>query len=493
MPPAKRQLVSLCVATLTCWATAALSPAADLNLVPWPQSVEPKSGSLELTAKNRIVATEASLAPLATVLSEEIRQTTGRSLAAAQGAAAAGDIVLKLDPQLKGEAYTLDVGDQAVVTGANYQALAWGTATLLQAITTEGGTVALPRLKVADAPEYNLRGIQVCIKHQPHTIEQIKQTIQMCRLYKIRYYMPHMSMTQWWMILSKSFRDKPTGYIGREDGNNLSPEEMNDLAAYAKVRGVAILPQFESAFFYLYPEQTLQSLPDIFTPEVKERIRGQLFQDTPEFWKAMDRVVGQIAALCPDSPYIHAGAIGGEMPGFGGNPLEQAYLKKYSLRHGGDYWAHFYLRLDELIKKHGKKSLAWEGVGQDEAKFVKLPKDAGFTSYHYGYWSGGWSGPLMLADGYNVVNCTWDPMYIISGYPAGAYYAWNPRMFRSEKQVAPSPLLLGAILCNWEQHGNNEIPMFRDRAAPFGERMWNSASGKSWDDFKRRFAHTDRL
>ena len=343
----------------TCLLAAQAAPADDLQLVPWPKTVEPRSGSLELTGKGRIVATDATLLPLAKVLCEEILQTTGRQLAAAQGEAAEGDIVLKLDPQLKGEAYTLDVADRAVVTGASYQAAAWGAVTLLQALTAKDGKVSLPKLKVADAPEYNLRGIQVCIKHQGHTVEQIKQTIEMCRLYKIRYWMPHMSTRQWWMALSKSFRDKPTGYIGREDGNNLSPEEMKDLVEYAKVRGVAILPQFEAWHCYFYPEQVLQAMPDIFTPEVKERIKAELLQDTPEFWTAMDRLVGQIAVLCADSPYIHVGPMAGEVPGFGDTPLEQAYLKKYNLRHGGDYWAHLYLRFDELIKNAGRSR--WRG------------------------------------------------------------------------------------------------------------------------------------
>lgn len=138
------------VAVLVMIVSSAVGAAAkaEVDLVPWPKSVETKSGSLELTGKSRIVATDASLLPLAKLLSEEILQTTGRQLAAAQGEAAKGDIVLNLDP----------------------------------------------RLRVADSPDYNLRGIQVCIKHQPHTLGQVKQTIQMCRLYKIRYYMPHMSM-----------------------------------------------------------------------------------------------------------------------------------------------------------------------------------------------------------------------------------------------------------------------------------------------------------
>ncbi|MCX6877574.1 MAG: chitobiase/beta-hexosaminidase C-terminal domain-containing protein [Verrucomicrobia bacterium] len=466
---------------------------AELALVPWPKTVETKGGSLELTAKSRVVATDAALLPLANVLAAEILQTTGRQLAAVQGAAAPGDIVLQLDPQLKGEAYALEVSaERAVMTGANYAAAAWGSVTLLQALATEGGTLSLPQMAVADAPDYNLRSIQVCIKHQAHTLEQIKQTIEMCRLYKIRYWMPHMSMAQWWTALSQPFRDKPTGGIGREDGSLLSPAEMQDLVEYARVRGVAILPQFEAWHCYFYPEQVMRAMPDVFTPAVQERIKGELLQDTPEFWTAMDRLVGQLAELCKDSPYIHVGPMAGEVPGFGDTPPEQAYLKKYNLRYGPDYWAHLYLRFDELIKKHGKQSLAWEGVDQNAAQFVKLPKDAGFASYHYGYWSGGWSGPMMIADGYHVVNCTWDPMYIISGYPSRVYYEWNARMFRPT-EIAPSPLLLGAILCNWEGPGSTEIAMFRDRAAPFGERTWNPGAGKPWEDFQRRFAHTDHL
>jgi hypothetical protein len=77
MQQVKGSLASFVVAMLVCLATAAVCGGADLDLVPWPKSVETGSGSLELTAKTRIVATEASLLPLAKLLAEEIAKTAG--------------------------------------------------------------------------------------------------------------------------------------------------------------------------------------------------------------------------------------------------------------------------------------------------------------------------------------------------------------------------------------------------------------------------------
>ena len=92
------------------WLTACLlaaktAPAADLHLVPWPKTVKVGDSMLEFAKDTRIVATDPSLAPLAKVLADELFLVLGQQYAVAQGEAKDGDIVLKLDPALKGEAY----------------------------------------------------------------------------------------------------------------------------------------------------------------------------------------------------------------------------------------------------------------------------------------------------------------------------------------------------------------------------------------------------
>jgi len=122
------------------------------SLVPWPKTLRPVQGALAITERSRLVVTEKTLAPLAAILSEEIFTVTGVRLATGDGKPGKGDIALVLDPSLKGEHYELTVADTAVVAGADYFAVAAGTATLLQALKAANGTLSLPCLRVEDEP-----------------------------------------------------------------------------------------------------------------------------------------------------------------------------------------------------------------------------------------------------------------------------------------------------------------------------------------------------
>lgn len=111
----------LVVAALIQFSAAAVyAQDARFNFVPWPKSVMPGSGSLTLTVSSRIVAAEASLTPLAKVLSGEIHMMSGLRLAPAAGVASANDIVLAVDPAIKNEAaYTVAVTDRVIVRQRN--------------------------------------------------------------------------------------------------------------------------------------------------------------------------------------------------------------------------------------------------------------------------------------------------------------------------------------------------------------------------------------
>ena len=110
-------LVSLLPVLLGAAASAASAP----QLLPLPKTLTLGEGVLTLNQDSRIVADSADLEPLAKLLASEIQQTTGVSIStearkpsgAGVGARPMGyhypvDIVLRLEPKLKGEAYTLD-------------------------------------------------------------------------------------------------------------------------------------------------------------------------------------------------------------------------------------------------------------------------------------------------------------------------------------------------------------------------------------------------
>lgn len=184
----------------------AASPDTELALVPWPEHVTLAQGQLVLSQQSRVLTEKAALAPLAEILSAEIRQTHNLRLATGIGPAGADDIGLMLDPALKGEAYVLEVTDtKATVRGANYNAVAMGTVTLLQALRQSGALVTLPALTVNDQPQSTYCGTMVDVARRYNSIDSLKQIVLMCRLYKIRFLHLHLTDDQAWTFPSKTY------------------------------------------------------------------------------------------------------------------------------------------------------------------------------------------------------------------------------------------------------------------------------------------------
>ncbi|MCY2924688.1 MAG: family 20 glycosylhydrolase, partial [Planctomycetota bacterium] len=487
MRQAKGLLAWFLVATLVCLARARAAPAADLNLVPWPRAVETGSGSMELTAKSRIVATQACLEPLAKLLAEEILQTTGRHVAAAMAAGEDQDILLKLDPSLEGEAYSLEVNGTAVVAGGNYNAVAMGTVTLLQALHAQDGALSLPRLKIADRPDYKMRAIQMCIKHQPHQMSKIKQGVDLCRQFKLNTLALHCSNYQILWLLCPPFRENPVGKGDWDGGQTYSPEEWKDLVEYARLRGVAILPEWGPADFVSYMNAWFRKARQ-FVPEKDFDPAKKTLLDSPKFWANIDEMTGQLADIFYTSEYIHVGALSGET-GALDTPPDRPLMQREGLRHSADVWAWVLKRLyDEINKKHGKETMAFEGIEAEPAAHVKLPKDVAFFAYQTWYYP----ADQMIADGYRVLNAAWRPLYTCGGFPAREIYNWNPRILwhnidpNINVRLPKSDRLLGSLLSTWEGGEIGHMELLTDPGAAMAERCWNENAGKGWADFTRR-------
>ncbi|MCX6922002.1 MAG: family 20 glycosylhydrolase, partial [Verrucomicrobia bacterium] len=182
------------------------SAAGDaLQLVPLPKMLTTGQGSLTFTASSRILATSKEAVPLARILADEIFLTIGIRLATGSGKGAPGDVVLRVDPGMKGEAYTLEVTDTVTVNGGNYQSLASGTVTLLQALRVADGVLVIPGLKIEDEPAYPYRGALIDLARKYHSPGGIEQVIELGRLYKIRYLHLHLTDDQLFMFPSTQF------------------------------------------------------------------------------------------------------------------------------------------------------------------------------------------------------------------------------------------------------------------------------------------------
>ena len=198
---------------------------------------------------------------------------------------------------------------------------------------------------------------------------------------------------------------------------------------------------------------------------------------------------GQLAEVFSTAPYIHVGAIDGETGQWNREP-DKHFMKAHSLNGSGELWAWLLKRFYEINKRHGKPTMAFEGISRSAAAAVQVPKEVAFFAYQTWYYPSN----EMLADGYRVLNAAWRPLYTCGGYPAREIYAWSPNIVRHSNDVnidihlPMSDLFLGSLLSTWEGGEIGHMEILTDRGATMAERCWNETAGKTWDNFCRRLS-----
>ena len=466
-------------------ALAAGSPSP--NLIPWPKSVKLENGSMTLSGSSRIVFTDATLEPLAKVLSDEVYPSTAVRLKTAAGPAGAGDIVLQLDPKFKGESYALNVDDRAAVRGGNYRAVAWGTVTLLQGIEpAEGGRLRLAKMAVEDEPVAAYRGLMIDVARQWHPAQTLRPLIEMCRLYKINYLQLHLNDQQSFTFPSKAFPSLASSSKGQR--RTYMPEEITGLVRYGNQRGVTLVPEIEG------PGHHSGALRSLWGR------KGTSCMDmaSEKTYEGMDTLIGEVCDVFASSPYIHIGADEADLHGVGTSDEEKAFMAQHGLQGAGGLYNYYIVRMNQIIRKHGRQTICWEGFHGDGGGGVQIPKDIIVMPFESTY------NPAnrLVSKGYSVINTAWKPLYVVGSkkWPAQYIYeSWNLWLWehhvntRTHIQLKKTDPVLGAQMCAWEQSADVELPSTRDRIHAMSERVWNPDAGKTYADFARRAEKTDKL
>lgn len=469
--------------------------AGTVNVVPWPASVKAGSGELELGADSRIVAGQAELKPLAEVLAEDIFLLTGRRMTATAGRAKPGDIALELSDSLKGEAHTVRVTDTATVVGGSYAGVAAGTATLVQLLGPGGDNVSLPRVTIADKPHSRYRGLLVDVARQWYSVDTLKQIIILCRLYKIGQIQLHLTDDQSFTFPSTAFPKLAT------KGRHYSLVQLHDLVKFADARSVTLVPEFETPGHSSAMRRAMPELFDSIDPATgKMRNLGVLNMATEQMYQAMDTLVSEMSEVFKSSPYFHIGCDEVWLAHVGGTPEAKAYMARHGLRNPHDLYLKHIVRMHEIVKRHGKRTVLWEGFGGTGSPSVQIPKDILVIAWETMYQL----PQSLLKNGYTLINCAWKPLYVVNDTRWAPEYIYGWNMWRWENhwvhapsftpiQIEPTDRVIGAQMCVWEQAEYKTVPGLRKRLAAMSERIWNPKAGRAYEDFNRRFQSTDRV
>ena len=465
------------------------------SLVPWPQKIQAGAANIGLGAQSKIVARTEELRPLADVLAGEISLVTGLQLAVKVGAASPGDIFLSLEPSLKGEAHTYIVTDRSTVQGGNYAAVALGTTTLLQSLQIRSGKVSLPMMSVEDAPQTEYRGLFVDVARQYHSLSNLRQMAQLCRLYKIRYLHLHFTDDQSFMFPSKAYPKLATQ--NQHGGKTYTIEELKDLVAFADARGVTIIPELDVPGHSAAMNRAMRDLFMIKGTKPYEHHASINFAKA-EVMQALETIVGEMCEVFKSSPYFHIGGDEADLAFANQNEDFKAAFAKYNLPNQHQLYRKFVADMNDIVKKHGKQTMVWEGFGREADSPIQIPKDVIVMAYEMRFYQ----PDKLVKDGYRVINTSWTPLYVVNGgRSTEEIFAWQARQFKpfgakaEDKGVIlpPEAPLFGAQMCAWEQSESVELPSLRRRLATMSERVWNQNATRSYEEFSRHLESTDRV
>jgi hexosaminidase len=409
----------------------------------------------------RIVYENPALAPLAAILAKDVRMATGVAMSVAAGKPAANDIALVLDGKLANESYVLTVAPTGIsVVGQNYTAVAMGTATLLQSMSrNEKGEIMVPTYVVKDWCFAEYSGVMLDIARQEHTMEVLRDVIDLCRFYKIRYFRLHFSDDGACLFPFAAYPQV------NQPGRTWKLQEIKDLVQYADERGVTLVPELETPGHCTF---LCHRLPEVFG-------KGPGMDVTlPNVYPTLDVMIREISAVFKSSPYFHIGCDEARV-----HTDDQQFMKDHNLKDDGELFAWHVGQMNALVKKHGKRTTAWECPSSD--------KDVISTVWNitskYGEDKHGETANTLKA-GRPVIQVSWEPSV---GDPVEVLYDWRP--YGKQQQFA-QPGMLGSELVFWQNHGNIALRVLRFKVPVRNEVTYNPKVPDSYPQFVERYARS---
>src|ERR1051326_1487874 len=381
------------------------------------------------------------------------------------------------------ESYTLDVTDkQAVLQAATVVGALRGLETFLQLLEGDREGFYVPAVQINDAPRFRWRGLLIDVGRHYEPMGVLKRNLDAMAAVKLNVLHWHLTEDQGFRIESKKF-PKLTG-MG-SDGLFYTQDEAREIIAYARDRGIRVVPEFDipghsTSWLVGYPE--LGSAPGPYKIERGAGIFEPALDPTREqTYKFLDTFLGEMAALFPDE-YMHIGGDENEGKQWDRNPQIQAFMKEKGIKDNHALQAYFNQRVLKILQKHHKKMIGWEEILHPD-----LPRDAVIHS---------WRGPASLADaarkGYNGILSA--GYYIDLILPASQHYLADPIPPDTSLTAEEAKHILGGEATMWGEWVSPETIDSRiwPRTAAIAERLWSPRNVNNVEDMYRRLAVVSR-
>jgi hexosaminidase len=461
------------------------------SLMPLPAKVEMGSGQLLIDSAFSVAITghnDARMRHAATRFLSNLRTRTGMTLLdMAVSKLPPATLVIEVEGTTKSiqaveedESYVLTVSNiGAQIHAATELGAMHGLQTFLQLLETTPAGFAVPGISIDDKPRFPWRGLMIDASRHFMPLDVVKRNIDGMEAVKLNVLHWHLSDDQGFRVESKRF---PKLQELGSDGLYYTQEEIKEVIAYARDRGIRVVPEFDipghtTALLTAYPE--IASAPGPFHIERNWGVFNPTIDPTKEAtYKFLDVFLEEMISLFPDH-YFHIG--GDEVNGkeWNDNLNIREFKRAHHLATNDDLQAYFNKRVERIVTKYGKTMIGW-----DEILSPNLPKTAVIQS---------WRGAQSLADaakqGHRGILSA--GYYLDLAWPAVQHYVVDP-MPPASAGLTPEEesRILGGEACMWSEYVSPENVDSRiwPRMAAIAERFWSPQSAQDVNSMYERLA-----
>ncbi|MGL2986918.1 beta-N-acetylhexosaminidase [Flavobacterium sp. RSSA_27] len=494
-------------------ATTAQVSKESLNVMPWPQKMELKSGNFALNSSFKVNVTGQPNSRIFVATSNFLRRLDGRTgLFFKQGFVTATnefpDAQLQINCVKAGkiglyedESYQLTIQSNTISINASSDLGAMhALETLLQLLQNNATSFYFPSVTITDMPRFTWRGLMIDAARHFQPVDVIKRNLDAMAAMKMNVFHWHLVDDQGWRIEMKKHKvltDKAS------DGLFYSREEIKGIVKYAADRGILVVPEIDvpghaSAILTAFPEigskvvtinkgssETTQKASGLVTYSL-ERNAGiftpTLDPSNPRTYQLLSEIFDEVCPLFPGK-YFHIGGDENEGKDWDANPKIQEFMKKHKLANNHELQTYFTMQLIPMLKKHQKELMGWE-----EIMTKNMSKEAIIHSWK-GPNEGVAAGSSLIAaakNGYKTVLSNGFYVDLVQGVEC--HYLNDPMPNNASLSSEEKARILGGEATMWSELVTPETIDSRlwPRTAAIAERLWSDASVTDLASMRKR-------
>ncbi len=421
-----------------------------------------------------------------------------------------GGLEVYRDDTLDKDAYRLDTREEIKLYASDTEGLSYGLATVLQLTDPAPWGYFTESVLIEDKPDKGYRAFMVDLGRGWHPFSKLLKYVDVCFFYKIKYFHLHFADTHLYTLPSRAFPKLTSA-------RHYTYEQIEALRAYAKARGVVLVPEFECPG---HAPLLTRAYPEVFKDkstaedggfynEQGEPISSDdlLCAGSAAAEEGVKTLLSEISEMFPDAPYLHIGGDEANIALWARCEACKRYMAENGLSDVYELYSDYVGRMARHVLSLGKTPIVFEGFPRKGAD--KIPKETVVIA-----WESLYNLPNELVeDGFSIVNASWKPLYIIPGMAFSRQvnwcardiledwdvYTWKNWWSRSKAYETPICLpatdkVLGAMLCAWEGNFEQEISSVMSHLAAMSEKTWSVQSTRTYEDFTMGFRRLyDRL